>query len=73
MTKTAEVSSSRLMMPGVATRVRTGRAGAGSGRKRQGWYSQMLNSLSNKSAEGQTESREEIVEVHERKFSDDSV
>ena len=45
----------------------------GRGGKRQGWYSQVLNSLSNKSAEGPTESREEIVEIHERKFSDDSV
>ena len=47
--------------------------GEGKRGKQQGWCSQMLNSYSNKSTEGQTESREEIVEVYKRKFSDDSV
>ena len=47
--------------------------GEGKRGKQQGWYSQMLNSFSNKSTEGQTESREEVVEVYKRNFSDDSV
>lgn len=41
--------------------------------KQQGWYSQMLNNFSNKGTEAQTEIQEEIVEVHENKYSEDSV
>ena len=41
--------------------------------KQHGWYSQMLNSFSNKGAGELTESREEIVEVHDGKSSDESV
>lgn len=60
----------------VVADAKNGDASPGRGSKRgkqHGWYSQMLNSFSNKGAEELTESREEIVEVHEGKCSDESV
>lgn len=43
----------------------------GKGKKPKGWYSQVLNSFSNKGAEEQSECREEIMELRERKLSDE--
>jgi len=45
--------------------------GDGRQKKPKGWYSQVLNSFSNKGADEQSESHEEIIKVNERRLSDD--
>jgi len=45
--------------------------GDGRQKKPKGWYSQMLNSFSNKGADEQSESHEEIIKMNERRLSDD--